>query len=27
MSLLWFQRNPLSVDWFEQREVMARFDA
>ncbi len=27
MSLLWFQRNPLPVDWVAQREVVARFDA
>ena len=27
MSLLWFQRNPLPVDWAAQREVVARFDA
>jgi len=27
MSLLWFQRNPLPIDWAEQREVLARFDA
>ena len=26
MSLLWFQRNPLTVNWQEQREVLARFD-
>ena len=26
MSLLWFQRNPLSTDWAAQREVVARFD-
>jgi hypothetical protein len=27
MSLLWFQRNPLPVDWVTQREVVAAFDA
>ncbi|MDR1423365.1 MAG: site-specific recombinase resolvase [Azoarcus sp.] len=27
MSLLWFQRNPLPVDWTAQREVVVRFDA
>ncbi|MCG3170432.1 MAG: hypothetical protein CALGDGBN_01982 [Pseudomonadales bacterium] len=27
MSLLWFQRNPLPMDWFAQREVVERFDA
>jgi hypothetical protein len=27
MSLLWFQRKPLSTDWTAQREVLARFDA
>lgn len=27
MSLLWFQRNPLPVDWLAQRELVARFDA
>lgn len=26
MSLLWFQRNPLPVDWSKQREVMEGFD-
>lgn len=26
MSLLWFQRNPLTVNWQEQRDVLARFD-
>lgn len=26
MSLLWFQRNPLTVNWEEQRDVVARFD-
>jgi hypothetical protein len=26
MSLIWFQRNPLPVDWFAQREVIAAFD-
>jgi hypothetical protein len=27
MSLLWFQRNPLPLDWVEQRRVVAGFDA
>ena len=27
MSLLWFQRNPLPVDWTAQRAVVAWFDA
>ena len=27
MSLLWFQRNPLPVNWAAQREVVAGFDA
>jgi len=27
MSLLWFQRNPLSTDWVAQRAVVAGFDA
>ena len=27
MSLLWFQRNPLSSDWVAQRQVVAGFDA
>jgi ribosomal protein L24E len=27
MSLLWFQRNPLPLDWMEQRELVAQFDA
>jgi hypothetical protein len=27
MSLLWFQRNPLPLDWFAQRAVVAAFDA
>jgi hypothetical protein len=27
MSLLWFQRNPLPMDWATQREVVAQFDA
>lgn len=26
MSLLWFQRNPLPVDWVAQREIVERFD-
>lgn len=27
MSLLWFQRKPLPMDWFAQREVVEQFDA
>lgn len=27
MRLLWFQRNPLPVDWMAQRDVVAAFDA
>ncbi len=27
MSLIWFQRNPLPPDWFEQRRVVDGFDA
>lgn len=27
MSLIWFQRNPLPLDWQEQRRLIARFDA
>jgi hypothetical protein len=27
MSLLWFQRNPLPVDWQVQRALIAQFDA
>lgn len=27
MSLLWFQRNPLSTEWVAQRKVVAGFDA
>jgi hypothetical protein len=26
LSLIWFQRNPLPVDWLEQRKVIATFD-
>jgi hypothetical protein len=26
LSLLWFQRNPISTDWVAQREVVAAFD-
>lgn len=26
LSLIWFQRNPLPVDWFAQREIIAAFD-
>lgn len=26
MSLLWFQRNPLPLDWVEQRWLVAGFD-
>jgi hypothetical protein len=27
MSLIWFQRNPLPLDWIEQRRVVGAFDA
>jgi hypothetical protein len=27
MSLIWFQRNPLPLDWIEQRRVVDGFDA
>ena len=27
MSLLWFQRNPLPVDWQVQQELISQFDA
>lgn len=27
MSLLWFQRNPLSTDWVAQRGVVTGIDA
>jgi hypothetical protein len=27
MSLLWFQRNPLPLDWASQRQVVEGFDA
>ncbi|HSV52867.1 MAG TPA: hypothetical protein VLJ57_12165 [Burkholderiaceae bacterium] len=27
MSLLWFQRNPLPLDWAPQRQVVEGFDA
>jgi len=27
MSLIWFQRNPLPLDWIEQRRVLDGFDA
>ena len=26
MSLIWFQRNPLPLDWIEQRRVIDSFD-
>ncbi|MFN3297350.1 site-specific recombinase resolvase [Caldimonas sp.] len=26
MSLLWFQRNPLPVDWQAQREIVQRME-
>jgi hypothetical protein len=26
MSLIWFQRNPLPVDWEAQREIVRRFE-
>lgn len=27
MSLIWFQRNPLPLDWITQRRVVEGFDA
>lgn len=27
MSLIWFQRNPLPLDWIAQRQVVDGFDA
>jgi len=27
MGLLWFQRNPLPLDWMEQRRVIEAFGA
>ncbi len=27
MSLLWFQRNSLPLDWQAQRELIAKIDA
>lgn len=27
MSLIWFQRNPLPLDWIEQRRVVEAFDS
>jgi hypothetical protein len=27
MSLIWFQRNPLPLDWIAQRRVVDEFDA
>jgi hypothetical protein len=26
MNLIWFQRNPLPVDWDEQRKIVQRFE-
>jgi hypothetical protein len=26
MSLIWFQRHPLPVDWQAQREIVRRFE-
>lgn len=26
MTLMWFQRQPLPVDWQAQRQVVARFE-
>ena len=26
MSLIWFQRNPLPVDWEAQRQIVKRFE-
>lgn len=27
MSLVWFQRHPLPIDWLAQRELVAGFNA
>lgn len=27
LTLMWFQRHPLPVDWQAQRELMARFES
>jgi hypothetical protein len=27
MSLIWFQRHPLPLDWIDQRRVVDQFDA
>jgi len=27
VSLIWFQRNPLPLNWVAQRRVVDRFDA
>ena len=26
LTLMWFQRHPLPVDWQEQRDILAHFD-
>ena len=26
MNLIWFQRNPLPVDWEAQRQIVRRFE-
>jgi len=26
MNLIWFQRNPLPVDWAAQRQLVRRFE-
>ena len=26
LTLIWFQRNPLPVDWEEQRQIVRRFE-
>ncbi|GIX24390.1 MAG: hypothetical protein KatS3mg122_1621 [Caldimonas sp.] len=26
LSLIWFQRHPLPVDWAAQREIVRRFE-
>ena len=26
MNLIWFQRNPLPVDWEAQRQIVKRFE-
>ena len=26
LTLMWFQRNPLPVDWQAQRDIITNFD-